>query len=142
VAEVSASFLVSTAGKWGVNMCDHLSTRSPMIVFVPASQRDQETTSGRLSCACICGGGPNPSGFLFREAPMVLRGDYALLLLHDFTAKQEDRGEESPNFRWTKPNTIHESAVALTIRAAETLATAINSRTPYASSTETVGDIR
>jgi hypothetical protein len=73
---------------------------------------------------------------------MVLRGDYALLLLHDFTAKQEDRDEESPNFRWTKPNTIHESAVALTIRAAETLATAINCRTPYASSTETVGDIR
>jgi hypothetical protein len=57
---------------------------------------------------------------------MVLRGDYALLLPHDFTANQEDRDEESPNFRRTKPNTIHESAVALTIRAAETLATAIN----------------
>ena len=62
-------------------------SKSPLsIVFVPASQRDQETTSGRLSCVCICGGGPNPSGFFFREAPMVLRGDYALLLLHDFTA--------------------------------------------------------
>jgi hypothetical protein len=57
---------------------------------------------------------------------MVLRGDYALLLLHDFTANQEDRDEESPNFRWTKPNTIHESAVALTIRTAEALDTAIN----------------
>jgi hypothetical protein len=90
VAEVSASFLVSTAGKWGVNMCDQLSTRSPMIVFVPASQRDQETTSGRLSCVCICDGGPNPSGFFSREPRMVLKGDYALLLLHDFTAKQED----------------------------------------------------
>ena len=76
------------------------------------------------------------------KLPMALRGDYALLLLHDFTANQEDRDEESPKFRWTKPNTIQESAVALTIRAAETLATAINSRTPYASSTETVGDIR
>ena len=73
----------------GVNMCDHLSTRSAMIVFVPASQRDQETTSGRLSCVCICGGGPNPSGFFFREAPMVLRGDYALLLPHDFTATKK-----------------------------------------------------
>ena len=76
-----------------------------------------------MSCVCICGGGPNPSGFFFREAPMVLRGDYALLLLHDFTANLEDRDEESPNFRWTKPNTIHESAVALIIRAAETVAT-------------------
>jgi hypothetical protein len=26
---------------------------------------------------------------------MVLRGDYALLLLHDFTAKQEDRDEDA-----------------------------------------------
>jgi len=80
--------------------------------------------------------------FSLGKLPMALRGDYALLLLHDFTANQEDRDEESPKFRWTKPNTIQESAVALTIRAAETLATAINSRTPYASSTETVGDIR
>ena len=57
--------------------------------------------------------------FSLGKLPMALRGDYALLLLHDFTANQEDRDEESPKFRWTKPNTIQESAVALTIRAAE-----------------------
>jgi hypothetical protein len=42
--------------------------------------------SGRLSCVCISGGGPNPSGFFFREARMLFRGDYAWLLLYAFTA--------------------------------------------------------